>query len=87
MGRRSFIEYEANEYENFRSIILFGSNSFSYKFALGKSLIDFAQMGHEVVSIEMLSEKFSQHVCEHLRHSPKQSNWKDRDQGDCHFLC
>lgn len=87
MGRRSFIEYEANEYENFRSIILFGSNSFSYKFALGKSLIDFAQMGHEVVSIEMLSEKFSQHVCEHLRHSPKQSNWEDRYQGDFIKAC
>ncbi len=72
MNKRRFIEYEANEYENLRYIILYGRNSASYKFALGKSLFDLAIQGEEVVSIEKLAVPFSKHVCEHLKHSPKQ---------------
>jgi len=37
---------------NFRSIILFGANVASYKFALGQSLLDLAAKGVEKVTLE-----------------------------------
>ncbi len=60
--------------ENYwRSIILFGRNVASYKFALGKSLLDFAKQGSEVVTLEQLAAPFAHNVCEHLRISDKQA--------------
>lgn len=56
-----------------RSIILFGRNVASYKFALAKSLIEIGSREQELVRLEDLAEPFSRHVCEHLKLSPKQS--------------
>ncbi len=55
-----------------RSIILFGRNVASYKFALGKSLLELADSNKTFVTLEELSEPFSNHLREHLKHSPKQ---------------
>ena len=51
---------------NFRSIILFGANVASYKFALGQSLLDLAAKGVEKVTLEELADPFSRHLCDHL---------------------
>ena len=52
--------------ENYwRSIILFGRNVASYKFALGKSLLELSQQGKETVTLEELAEPFSRHICRH----------------------
>lgn len=59
-----------------RSIILFGQNSASYKFALGKSLIELARAGKDSVTLNELSIPFSKHLCQHLAHSPKQATNK-----------
>jgi len=60
--------------ENYwRSIILFGRNVASYKFALGKSLIEFASQGSEIVTLEQLAEPFSRHICQHLQLADKQA--------------
>lgn len=56
-----------------RSIILFGRNVASYKFALAKSLIDLGRREQEIIRLEDLAEPFSRHVCEHLKLNPKQS--------------
>ncbi len=56
-----------------RSIILFGRNVASYKFALAKSLIEIGGREHELIKLEDLAEPFSRHVCEHLKRNPKQS--------------
>jgi hypothetical protein len=60
--------------ENFwRSIILFGRNVASYKFALGKSLLELADQGSDEVSLAELAAPFAHQVCEHLKLSDKQS--------------
>ena len=56
-----------------RSIILFGRNVASYKFALAKSLIEIGGRELELIKLEDLAEPFSRHVCEHLKRNPKQS--------------
>lgn len=59
--------------ENYwRSIILFGRNVASYKFALAKSLYEFAGASDDLITLEELAEPFGRHLCEHLKHSPKQ---------------
>ncbi|WP_290697444.1 HNH endonuclease domain-containing protein [Amphritea sp.] len=51
-----------------RSIILFGRNSASYKFALAKSLIELSsENDSDLITLEQLAEPFSRHLCEHLR--------------------
>lgn len=55
-----------------RSIILFGRNVASYKFALAKSLIELKRREQELVRLEDLAEPFSRHICEHLKQNPKQ---------------
>ena len=56
-----------------RSIVLFGSNVASYKFALAKSLLELSERGESSVALEKLAEPFSKHICEHILHSPKQA--------------
>ncbi|GHV37230.1 hypothetical protein FACS1894187_13440 [Synergistales bacterium] len=55
-----------------RSIILFGQNVASYKFALAKSLLEIAPLGKNALTLEDLSEPFSRHLCEHIKNFPKQ---------------
>jgi hypothetical protein len=47
-----------------RSIILFGRNSASYKFALGKSLLEVANQDKTFVSLEELAEPYARHLVE-----------------------
>ncbi|MBK1781597.1 hypothetical protein JHL22_10235 [Advenella sp. WQ 585] len=59
--------------ENYwRAIILFGRNVASYKFALARSLYELKKVSNELITLEELAEPFSRHICEHLKHSPKQ---------------
>lgn len=55
-----------------RSVILFGRNVASYKFALAKSLLEIAPTGKTEISLEELADPFSRHLCEHIAHSPRQ---------------
>ena len=57
---------------NWRSVILFGQNSASYKFALAESLIDLSSSGKTNVTLEELAIPYSNHLCEHLKNAPKQ---------------
>lgn len=56
-----------------RSIILFGRNVASYKFALAKSLLELAPNGKSEITLEELAVPFSRHLCEHIAVSPKQA--------------
>jgi hypothetical protein len=49
-----------------RAIILFGRNSASYKFALGKTLLELASEEKTFIKLEELAEPFSRHITEHL---------------------
>ena len=73
-----------------RSIILFGRNAASYKFALAKSLLELSSGEATNIRLEDLSIPFSRHICEHLEKSEVQgtsktskflSGCKDYNQG------
>jgi len=65
--------YEHPSLESYwRSIILFGRNVASYKFALGKSLLMFADAQKSFVSLEELAAPFSAHIAGHLKDFDKQ---------------
>lgn len=67
-----FFEYQPNEHDYFRGVILFGRNSASYKFALGKSLLELAAEGREAVSLEDLAIPFAKHIVAHISEAPRQ---------------
>ena len=67
-----FIETHPTREDYWRSIILFGRNVASYKFALAKSLLELADREHTFVSLEELAVPFSKHVVEHLSRADKQ---------------
>ena len=69
----AFTEVQPTLENYWRSVILFGRNVASYKFALGKSLIEFASQGNEIITLEQLSEPFSRHICQHLQLADKQT--------------
>lgn len=56
----------------FRGVILFGRNVASYKFALGKSLIDLAVDGKDFVSEKELAIPFVKYTNEHFQNGTKQ---------------
>ena len=55
-----------------RSIILFGKDSASYKFALGKALLELPPAHSEIITLDELAEPFAQHICSHLKLADKQ---------------
>ena len=56
-----------------RSVILFGRNVASYKFALAQSLIELSANSNSFITLEELAVPFSRHVVEHIRLAPKQA--------------
>ena len=70
--KAKFIAPELTLEDNWRSVILFGRNVASYKFALGKSLLEFGNRESDFVSLEDLAVPFSRHLCEHLLTQDKQ---------------
>ena len=72
----NFITPDLTLEDNWRSIILFGRNVASYKFALGKSLLEFGKRESDFISLEDLAIPFSRHLCEHLNNQDKQCTSK-----------
>ena len=71
----NFINVEPTLENYWRAIILFGKNTASYKFALAKSLIDVSlDRDSDLISLQDLALPYAMHLCEHLKHSPKQNN-------------
>lgn len=56
-----------------RSIILFGRNVATYKFALAKSLLAVAKCGKTVITLDELAIPYSQNLCDHIAMAPKQA--------------
>lgn len=73
----SIIEVFQEEYPSldsyWRSIILFGRNVASYKFALAQSLLELTEQQQTEVTLDELAIPFSRHLCEHIVDSPKQA--------------
>ena len=68
-----FVSTNPSRQDYWRSVILFGRNVASYKFALAKSLLELASREQNFIRLEELSVPFSRHVAEHLKHSDKQA--------------
>ena len=73
----TFFESDLTLQSYWRSIILYGRNVASYKFALAKSLIDFSQNSNDLIKLEDLAVPFSDHICEHLKKNDKQITSKN----------
>ena len=71
--RDEFLQNGPTADNYWRSIILFGRNVVSYKFALAKSLLEFKERGNELITLEELAEPFSKNVCTHLASVQKQA--------------
>jgi len=67
-----FQETRPNNETYWRSIVLFGRNVASYKFALAKSLLDLAEQDKTHLTAEELAAPFSKYICEHLQQADKQ---------------
>lgn len=56
----------------FRGIVLFGKNAATYKFALGKSIIELASNGTDFISLKDLAIPFIKYTNEHVLNGNKQ---------------
>lgn len=60
--------------ENYwRSVVLFGNNVASYKFALAKTLLELIEQDKTHITLEDLAKPYSKHLCEHIAASDKQA--------------
>jgi len=69
---QEFYEIEPTLENYWRSIILFGRNVASYKFALAKALHDLKSSQNDLITMEQLAEPYVKHLLEHLKNNPKQ---------------
>jgi hypothetical protein len=69
----SFADVHPSLDNYWRAIILFGRNVASYKFALGKTLLETAQQGKPFVPLAELARPFAWHIAEHLKLADKQA--------------
>jgi hypothetical protein len=60
-----------------RRAFLFGRNVATYKFALGKSLLELSEQERDFVTLEELAEPFSRHLCEHLKLADRQGTFAE----------
>lgn len=67
-----FYEIEPSLENYWRSIILFGRNVASYKFALAKALYDLKDSGQTLITLDQLAVPFAKHITEHLQGCDKQ---------------
>jgi hypothetical protein len=72
----AFSGADQSKREHWRSIVLFGRNVASYKFALAKSLLELGTAGDSLITLDALAEPFSRHLCEHLGHVDRQGTFQ-----------
>jgi len=75
-----------SEREHWRSIVLFGRNVASYKFALAKALLDLADREQELIPLEELAVPFANQLCEHIARVDRQGTFaRSRFLDACRF--
>ena len=67
-----FISYQPRTEDYWRGIILFGRNVASYKFALGRALLELRPAAGQLVTLQELAGPFASHLCAHLKLAEKQ---------------
>jgi len=71
-----FVDTDPTLSNYWRSVILFGQNTTSYKFALAKSLLDLKESESDLIMLDDLAPRFANHICQHLKTSNKQGTSK-----------
>lgn len=69
----SFREYHLTREDHWRSIVLFGRNVATYKFAFAEALIQLSECKAELVTLQQLAEPYTKALCEHLATCDTQS--------------
>lgn len=69
---RPFVAYQPRPEDYWRGIMLFGRNTATYKFALGRALLDLQPAAGQLLSLQELATPFASHLCAHLRLAGKQ---------------
>lgn len=59
--------------DKWRSLVLYGRNVASYKFALAKSLLELSSQPDGLIPLGALADPFARHVSEHLKTADKQA--------------
>lgn len=72
----NFVEHIPTTESIWRSIVLFGRNVASYKFALARSLLELAEQEQTFIKLEDLASPFTAHLLEHLSREKKQGTFK-----------
>lgn len=68
-----FLENDLTLESQWRSLIQFGKNSATYKFAFAKALLEFSG-NKSIITLSDISEPFSRNITEHLLQNDKQGN-------------
>lgn len=68
-----FIDRDPSIENYWRSIILFGRNVASYKFALAKAITSLNAHNNDLITLDELAAPFALNICQHLKNSDKQS--------------
>jgi hypothetical protein len=68
-----FIDIQPSNENQWRSVILFGRNVASYKFALAQSLLDLAKRERTFVTLDELAVPFARQIATHLKSIDKQA--------------
>ena len=68
-----FLDVQPTTENHWRALCLFGRNVATYKFALGRALLELRGRPDDRVSLEDLALPFATGVCEHLQTAPKQA--------------
>jgi len=68
-----FVDAHPTREDYWRSVILFGRNAASYKFALAKSLFEVATNERNFIRLDELAVPFSRHIAEHLARVDRQA--------------
>jgi hypothetical protein len=71
-----FIPYRPRAEDFWRGIILFGRNVATYKFALGRALLELRPAAGQLVTLPELAAPFAAHLCAHLRLAEKQGTFQ-----------
>ncbi len=61
-----FLDVQPTLENHWRALVLFGRNVATYKFALGRALLEAKDRGDERISLEELALPFASAICEHL---------------------
>lgn len=69
----AFLDVQPTTANQWRALVLFGRNVATYKFALGRALLQLAPHAPDLIALEDLALPFAEAICEHLKLTPKQA--------------